>query len=38
MDGLMADRRKAVRGATTQSFGFYFWAYSRTPSVAGAVG
>ena len=34
----MANRRMAVRGETTQSFGFYFWSYSRTPSVAGAVG
>jgi len=38
MVGLMANRRKAVRGEATQSFGFYFWSYSRTPSVAGAVG
>jgi len=38
MYGLMANRRKAVRGESTQSFGFYFWAYLRTPSVAGAVG
>jgi hypothetical protein len=34
----MANRRKAARGGSTQGFGFYFWAYSRTPSVAGAVG
>jgi len=37
MVGLMVKQRK-LACATSARSGFYFWAYLRTPSAAGAIG